>query len=70
MHHDNRLYIEVRYDGNTADCVIVNFRDRGILPIEATTWEYSFNSTALINDTNEELRSVINQLWLAIYHDK
>lgn len=70
MHHDSRTYIEFRHDGHTCDVVIVTFRDRGILPIEAKTWEYSINAPALSGDVHEELKALLNTLWLAVYHDK
>ena len=69
MHHDSRIYIELRYDGATCDAVIVQFRDRGILPIEAKTWEYSINSPHLTDDSTEELKTVLNSLWVAVYRD-
>jgi len=69
MHHDARVYIELRYDGDTCDCVVVHFRDRGILPIEVTTREYSLNSPWLGSDVTEELKTVINALWVAVYRD-
>jgi len=70
MYHDARTYIELRYDGDSADVVIVNFRDRGILPTEVKTWEYTIDSPILCADLTEELRFLVNSLWLAIYHDK
>jgi len=70
MYHDARTYIELRYDGDSADVVIVNFRDRGILPTEVKSWEYTIDSPILSSDLTEELRFLVNSLWLAIYHDK
>jgi hypothetical protein len=70
VHHDARIYIEARYDSDTADITIVHFRDRGILPIEAKTWQYSFSSPYLGSDLQEELKTILNSLWLAVYHDK
>lgn len=69
MHHDARVYIELRYDGDTCDAVVVHFRDRGILPIEVKTWEYSLNSPWLGSNIAEELKTVVNALWVAIYRD-
>ena len=70
MHHDSRTYIEFRYDGNSTDVVVVNFRDRGILPTETVTWEYTFDSPVLQASAHEELGSLLNKMWLAWYGDK
>ena len=70
MHHDSRLYIEVRFDGDTADCVIVNFRDRGILPTEVKTWEYTIDSPELAYDQQQEAWVALDRLMKAIAADK
>ena len=70
MHHDARVYIELRYDGQSCDAVIVHFRDRGILPIEVKTWEYSWDSLELGDDLQQELKFQVNRLWLELYNDK
>lgn len=70
MHHDSRVYIECRYDGDSMDVVIVHFRDRGILPVEAKTWEYTLDSPVLEEDLNSELRFLVNKVWLEIYNDR
>lgn len=54
MYHDSRIYVEVRFDGDTADVVVVNFRDRGILPTEVKTWEYTIDSPELAYDQYKE----------------
>jgi hypothetical protein len=54
MHHDARLYIEIRYDGQTADATIALFRDRGILPTEVQAEEFSFDSVELSGDCLHE----------------
>ena len=41
MHHDSRTYIELRFDTNSTDVTVVTFRDRGILPIEVMTLQYT-----------------------------
>ena len=70
MHHDARVYIECRYDGDSMDVVFVHFRDRGILPIEVKTLEYTLDSPVLVDDLNEELRFLVNRLWLELYNDR
>ena len=70
MHHDARVYIECRYDGDSMDVVFVHFRDRGILPIEVKTLEYTWDSPILCDDLNEELRFLVNKLWLELYNDR
>lgn len=70
MHHDSRVYIELRYDGDSMDAVIVHFRDRGILPIEVKTWEYTLDSPGLEENLNSELRFAVNKLWLELYNDR
>jgi len=62
MHHDSRTYIEVRYDTQTADVVIVNFRDRGILPIETFSREFSIEAPDFTGDSSLELRVVLLNL--------
>jgi hypothetical protein len=52
------------------DVVLVHFRDRGILPIEVKTWEYTLDSPALEEDLNSELRFLVNKLWLELYNDR
>jgi len=54
MHHDARMYIEVRYDGQTADAVLVLFRDTGIPGIAVHTEEFSFDSPELSEDHQHE----------------
>lgn len=70
MHHDARIYVEMRYDSDSCDVVIVHFRDRGILPVEAKTWEYTLDSPVLGDDLQMELVHMVNQLWNAVYNDK
>jgi len=70
MHHDARVYIECRYDGDSMDVVLVHFRDRGILPIEVKTWEYTLDSPPLCDDLNSELRFLVNKVWLELYNDR
>lgn len=70
MHHDARIYVEMRYDNDSCDVVIAHFRDRGILPIEVKTWEYTLRSPILNDDVRDELVDMVNQLWLAVYNDK
>ncbi len=69
MHHDSRVYIECRYDGDSMDVVLVHFRDRGILPIEVKTREYTLESPTLLEELDEELKSVAHVLWLELHSD-
>jgi hypothetical protein len=55
MNRDARVYIECRYDGDTADVVAVVFRDRGILPIEVETVEFTSKSHELGEDVWHEV---------------
>ena len=56
MHQDSRAYIELRYDGNTADVVIVVFRDRGLDGTETVSEEFSMLSPELTNDSMHEVK--------------
>lgn len=56
MHHDSRAYLEMRYDGESMDVVAVAFRDRGILPVEVQTREFSMESPVLTDDVWQEVR--------------
>src|ERR1044072_3892369 len=62
MHHDSRIYVEVRFDGDTADVVVVNFRDRGIVPTEVKTWEDTIDSPELAYDHAQESRVALARL--------
>lgn len=69
MHHDSRTYIELRYDTNNTDVVIVNFRDRGILPIETFTREFSIEAPEFTGDPMEELRSIMYKLMKELFQN-
>lgn len=69
MHHDSRIYVEVRFDGDTADVVVVNFRDRGILPTETKTWEYTIDSPELAYDQSAECRVALDRVLKAMAAD-
>nr|CRY97164.1 hypothetical protein [uncultured prokaryote] len=56
MHHDSRAYIELRYDGNTADVVMVVFRNRGIDGVETVSREFPMLSPELTNDVWHEIK--------------
>jgi hypothetical protein len=51
------------------DVVLVHFRDRGILPIEVKTREYTLESPKLGEELDEELKSVAHVLWLELHSD-
>lgn len=59
MHHDSRAYIEIRYDGDTADVVIAAFRDRGIDGVETVTREIAMVSPKLTNDSLFEVKMAL-----------
>jgi hypothetical protein len=67
VHHDARVYIEMRYDNDSCDVVIVHFRDRGLLPIEVKTWEYVLDSPILGDDVVRELKANLVHLIKAVY---
>jgi hypothetical protein len=69
MHHDSRIYVEVRFDGDTADVVVVNFRDRGILPTEVKTWEYTIDSPELAYNQASEVRVALDRIMKAMVED-
>jgi len=56
MHHDSRAYIELRYDGNTADVVLVVFRDRGMDGTETVSHQFAMLSPELSNDVWHEVK--------------
>ena len=60
MHHDSRVYIEIRYDGNTADVVVVGFRDRGLEGTETVSHEMSMQSPTLTGNTMKEVREALH----------
>lgn len=62
MHHDSRTYIELRFDTNSTDVCIVAFRDRGILPIEVMTLEYTLDAPDFTGQPLEELKAILFSL--------
>ena len=54
MYDDGRIYIEMRYDGDTADVTVAAFRDRGILPTEVKVIEFSCESHELTDNVWHE----------------
>jgi hypothetical protein len=54
MYQDARIFIEMRYDGDTADVVVALFRDRGILPTQAEVIEFSCDSHELTENVWHE----------------
>jgi len=62
MHHDSRTYIELRFDTNSTDVCIVAFRDRGILPIEVMTLEYTLDAPEFTGQPIEELKAILFSL--------
>jgi hypothetical protein len=59
----------VRFDGDTADVVVVNFRNRGILPTEVQTYEYTIDSPELAYDPAQECRVALDRLMKAMATD-
>jgi hypothetical protein len=62
MHHDSRTYIELRFDTNSTDVCIVAFRDRGILPIEVMTLEYTLDAPEFTGNPLAELKAILFSL--------
>lgn len=62
MHHDSRTYIELRFDTNSTDVCIVTFRDRGILPIEVLSKEYTLDAPDFTGEPLKELRAILESL--------
>lgn len=69
MHHDSRTYIELRFDTNSTDVCIVTFRDRGILPIEVLSKEYTLDAPDFTGDPLTELRSILYSLLKELHID-
>jgi len=69
VHHDSRTYIELRFDTNSTDACIVTFRDRGILPIEVLTLEYTLDAPEFTGDPRKELLAILEDLLRAIHQD-
>jgi len=69
MHHDSRAYLEFRYDGHSCDVIAVVFRDRGILPIEVITKEFSIDSPVLGVDALYELRCCVLRAYDELHSD-
>lgn len=67
MHHDSRVYIELRYDDSSCDVVIVAFRDRGILPVEVQTEELQIPAPVLTGDLKEEVQKSLYLLIEGLY---
>jgi hypothetical protein len=59
VHHDSRTYIELRFDTNSTDVCIVTFRDRGILPIEVMTLEYTLDAPEFTGEPIEECKAIL-----------
>ncbi len=69
MHHDSRTYIELRFDTNSTDVCIVTFRDRGILPIEVLSREYTLDAPEFTGDPGTELKAILNSLLRELHND-
>jgi hypothetical protein len=70
MYQDARIYIEMRYDGDTADVVVALFRDRGILPTEVKTIEFSCDSHELTDNVWHEAYMTFMAACRAITEEK
>jgi hypothetical protein len=62
VHHDSRTYIELRFDTNSTDVTVVTFRDRGILPIEVMTLQYTLDAPEFTGHPLKELQSILFSL--------
>lgn len=69
MHHDSRTYIELRFDTNSTDVCIVTFRDRGILPIEVLSREYTLDAPDFTGEPVQELKAILNSLLRELSND-
>lgn len=69
MHHDSRTYIELRFDTNSTDVCIVTFRDRGILPIEVLSREYTLDAPEFTGEPIAELKAILNSLLRELHND-
>lgn len=69
MHHDSRTYIELRFDTNSTDVCIVTFRDRGILPIEVLSREYTLDAPEFTGEPVQELKAILNSLLRELSND-
>jgi len=69
VHHDSRTYIELRFDTNSTDATVVTFRDRGILPIEVMTVEYTLDAPSFTGHPAKELQEILSFLLLAMIND-
>lgn len=70
MHHDSRTYIELRFDTNSTDVCIVTFRDRGILPIEVMTLEYTLDAPEFTGHPKKETQAILHDLLKALHEDE
>lgn len=69
MHHDSRTYIELRFDTNSTDVCIVTFRDRGILPIEVLSREYTLDAPDFTGEPVQELKAILSSLLRELSND-
>jgi len=69
VHHDSRTYIELRFDTNSTDVCIVTFRDRGILPIEVLSREYTLDAPDFTGEPVQELKAILNSLLRELSND-
>jgi hypothetical protein len=70
MQPDARMYIEIEYDGDTCDVVIALFRNRGVLPIEVQTLQFSCESHELTEDVWHEATMNLHHALHAIHKNR
>jgi len=70
VHHDSRTYIELRFDTNSTDVVVVTFRDRGILPIEVMSKEFTLDAPAFTGDPRLELMDILHNLFMELKNEE
>jgi len=64
---DNRAYLELRFDGESADVVLVGFRDIDHHPVHTVTREWAFDridgeELSLLDKVKELLVQIVEEL--------
>lgn len=67
MQYDNRAYLEFRFDGETADVVLVAFADVDPFPVHTVTREWTFDAPegtdlAVLDKVKELLVQIVEEL--------
>lgn len=70
MYQDARMFIEMRYDGHTADLVIALIRDRGILGNQVEVIDFDCKSHELTDNVWHEAFMTLMYACRAIQEQK